>query len=87
MNYETIKEALETEKYGYIAVADVIDYLDTCVAENYDINGETTLPFKTMAELINTYLEGINFNNYQFSAILLAANDKKSLLKALKREA
>ena len=62
MNYQQIKQSFESNN-AYCAIADIVDYLDTCCCENRDINGDSVQQFPTLIDLIDTYLDGITLSN------------------------
>lgn len=82
MDYNTIKEAFETSRQGYLAIADVVEYLETCISENRDINRESTIPFRSIAEIVDTYLEGIDINAHAWRVIYRGASSSKLLRDA-----
>lgn len=82
MDYNTIKEAFETGRQGYLAIADIVGYLETCISENTDINGEFTIHFESIAEIVDTYLEGIDVNAHAWRVIYRAASCSEILRDA-----
>lgn len=82
MHYNTIKEAFETGRKGYLAIADILEYLETCVTENRDINGKSTIPFGSIAEIVDTYLEGIDLSAHAWRVIYRSASTSQILRDA-----
>lgn len=83
-SYNDIKETMQNPDFCHVSIADVLDYLETCVSENNDINGDTTLPFDSLDDLIGTYLDGIELTDYQYNVIFLAACFTPALTSAVK---
>lgn len=55
------------EEFGTLESA--VDYIDSCVCENFDLNGDSTLLFPSMQELIQTYLDDVSYTPEQLEEL------------------
>lgn len=83
MNYETIKESLES-LYSVVCVSSIVDYLETCVCENYDFNGPGALKFDSLKDLVLTYLDDIRISKRDFDNIMFEAKNNKTIMTLVK---
>lgn len=47
----------------------IADYVDTCVCENFDINGQP-YKFETLAELVATYCDDVAMTRAEFCEVV-----------------
>lgn len=80
MNHSEIKESLES-LCPWVSVSSIVDYLETCVCENFDINGTSVVKFNNLQELIETYLDEIRINKRDFDNILFEAKYNNTIMK------
>ena len=62
MALNELKQSFDTNN-GNCAIADIVDYLDTCCFENRDINGDTVQLFPTLIDLIDCYCDELPLTN------------------------
>ena len=56
MTLNELKQSFDSNN-AHCAIADIVDYLDTCCCENRDINGESVQLFPTLIDLIDCYCD------------------------------
>ena len=57
----------------------VVDYLETCVEENFQINGESTLRFPSLCELVQTYLNDTRYTPDDLDQVIDACSDNTTI--------
>jgi hypothetical protein len=57
----------------------VVDYLEDCVTEYLDINGDSTLLFPSLAELIQTYLDDVSYTDEQLTELCELCADHSTI--------
>lgn len=57
----------------------VVRYLETCVEENFQINGDSTLQFPTLTELVETYLDDTLCTVDEMNEVIEACSDNKTI--------
>jgi hypothetical protein len=57
----------------------VVDYLDDCVTENLHINGDSTLLFPSLQELIQTYLDDVSYTDEQLTQLCELCADNSTI--------
>jgi len=83
MNYDAIKESLESV-YPCICTSSVVEYLETCVCENKDINGPGALKFDSLKDLVLTYLDEIKICKRDFDNIMFEAKNNKIIMSLVR---
>lgn len=70
----TLNELESLSKLGAdtpITFDDLVEYVDDCVAENYDIN-RTPIAFSSIETLVDTYLETVSLTDADFAYLYKA---------------
>lgn len=57
----------------------VVRYLETCVEENFQINGDSTLQFPNIGELVETYLNDTRCTVDEINQVIEACSDNKTI--------
>jgi hypothetical protein len=74
-----------TIKFEYFENLDaIIDYLETCATENKDINGDSTLLFPNLRDLVVTYFDNVIYTEEQLQTVLNAAVNSSAIVSACK---
>lgn len=79
INYENIKESLES-LYPWVSISSIVDYLETCVCDNYEINGSSAIKFYELRDLVLTYLDEIKISKRDFDNIMLESRRNKKIM-------
>jgi hypothetical protein len=64
----------------FTSIEAVVDYLESCVTENYDINGSSILKFPSLLELVQTYFDDVTYTNEELTTVIEAATDNKIIM-------
>jgi len=64
----------------FTSIEAVVDYLERCVTENYDINGSSILKFPSLLELVQTYFDDVTYTNEELTTVIEAATDNKIIM-------